>query len=140
MSFGKRLFMVLALWAFGLAGVVPQVLAHPDVRLKDANGNNVTNGVPYSPRMTCGTTSCHQSIADSYGIGNIYEGNVTANATKYHYYNVDHSYSYNVPYPVHGVTAGYHFQQGRNHDWGDDQRNFYGVPSFTSSGGMWGKY
>ena len=141
MGFHRRFILCLAL-AVGMGVLQGAALCavHPDVRLKAADGSDVTDGVPYSPKQTCGLTSCHASIAQAYGIGNIYEGNVTANATKEHYYSGLHSYTDKVPYPVHGVTAGYHFQQGRNLDWGDVQREFYGLPSFTSSGGMYGKY
>ena len=45
-----------------------------------------------------------------------------------------------IPYPKHGVSAGYHFQQGRNISWSDPQRSFYSLPGFTSSPGMFGKY
>ena len=137
---GKRLLTILAITAFALAGVVQSALAHVDVHLKDASGANVTNGVPYSPKVTCGTTSCHASIAASYGIGNIYEANAT-NATKDHGPgSPSYSSPYNVPYPQHGVSAGYHFMQGRNIPWGDDQRDYYGLPDFTSAAGMMGKY
>jgi hypothetical protein len=98
-----------------------------DVPLRSAAGAIITGGtsVPYSPKATCGI--CHD-----------YESSF-ANATKEHeiYGNTQ---SYQVPYPQHGVSAGYHFQQGRNHDWGATQKHFYHLPEFTSSGGMWGKY
>ncbi|MBZ0155393.1 MAG: hypothetical protein K8I29_04155 [Alphaproteobacteria bacterium] len=48
------------------------------------------------------------------------------------------------PYPQHGVSAGYHFQQGRNVSWNSNnanaQRSFYKVQNFTSSTGMYGKF
>ena len=97
--------------------------------LKGANGVAVAlnSTTPYSPKQTCGV--CHE-----------YEGTIT-NITK------DHgpgTAAYTVKAPLSGVTAGYHFQQGRNVQWTSDnnnaQRAFYGVPKFTSSPGMVGKY
>jgi hypothetical protein len=95
------------------------------VILKDVNGADIAPGssTPYSPKKTCGV--CHN-----------YESDFTV-ATKDHGPGTT---QYQVPYPQHGVTAGYHFQQGRNLDWSDSRRHFYHVPDFTSSGGMYGKY
>jgi len=47
---------------------------------------------------------------------------------------------YAVPYPRHGISASYHFQQGRAAPWGSVQRNYYGLPDFTSSPGMFGGF
>lgn len=47
---------------------------------------------------------------------------------------------YAVPYALHGISAGYHFQQGRNTGWGNTQRAHYGLPGFTSSPGMFGNF
>jgi hypothetical protein len=107
------------------------------VILKDQFGTSVTGSVPYSPKTTCGTTSCHDQYGPLRGLNlsNIYESN-TATATKTH----DGVNYYDVPYPQQGVTAGYHFQQGRNVSWDATQKSFYGVPKFTSSPGMYGKY
>jgi len=99
------------------------------VTLKDAGGNVITSGsaTPYSPKQTCG--GCHN-----------YESNV-ATVTKDHGPGTG---QYQVKAPQHGVSAGYHFQQGRNIAWNSDndnaQRSYYGLPKFTSSPGMWGKY
>jgi hypothetical protein len=139
------------LWLFPIAmmvivlaiGYAPPGYAAPhteNIPLKDANGNNlaVGNTVPYSPKKTCATTDCHTNVA-LYGASTgtaLYE-NTTAYATKN---NGTGQPTYQVPYPKHGVTAGYHFQQGRNLDWGDAQRENFHQADFTSSGGMYGKY
>lgn len=109
------------------------------VVLMDAAGNFISGGTTsaYSPKTTCGTTGCHaQYILNRglSGLSNIYEGS-PAVATK-----TQSGASYDVSYPQHGVTAGYHFQQGRNVPWGSTQKSYYGLPAFTSSPGMYGKY
>lgn len=122
------LLFIMLLLVTGLAGYASQSDAAPHsgpITLKDADGNTVTGSTPYSPKQTCGTSACHNYESD------------TAVAVKNHGTGLD---TYEVPYPQHGVTAGYHFQQGRNLNWGDAQRTAYKVPDFTSSGGMWGKY
>ena len=96
-----------------------------DVTLMSAPGVTVVGSTPYSPKATCGTAACHN-----------YESNI-ALATKN---NGTGQPSYQVPYPQHGVTAGYHFQQGRNLDWDNAQREHFHQADFTSSGGMYGKY
>jgi hypothetical protein len=131
----------IALLALGLViGYAPPgYAAHPGgaVSLRDAAGNFLTAGtstVPYSPKKTCAVAGCHTSYVTSGGTA-VYE-NTTGYATK------DHGAggAYQVPYPQHGVTAGYHFQQGRNLDWSDAQREFFHQAAITSSGGMVGKY
>lgn len=99
-----------------------------DVPLLDASGNPVAAGVPYSPKQTCGATGCHD-----------YESAWTT-ATKTQFNRLGAKVSYDTPYPQHGVSAGYHFQQGRNIDWDDTQKTAYGQYDFTSSAGMFGKY
>lgn len=129
----RKQLSIAAIGAIGLLAFSSGAFAHPTVTLQDAGGNDILQGssVPYSPKQTCGSDNnasyCHRAAG--------YESDIT-NAVKT---DAD-SVSINVPYPQHGVTAGYHFQQGRNHDWGDVQRHFYHLPDFTSSGGMWGKY
>jgi len=111
-----------------LIGNAPPVYAAPhtsDITLMSAAGTTVSNGVPYSPKQTCGTAACHN-----------YESSV-ALATKN---NGSGQPTYQVPYPQHGVTAGYHFQQGRNLSWDNAQREYFHQADFTSSGGMYGKY
>jgi len=105
-----------------------------NVPLLDHSGNPVTGGskAAYSPKKTCG--GCHNYESD------------WATATKEQSMSITgtsmdaYSASYQVPYPQHGVTAGFHFQQGMNHDWTATQKHFYHVPDFTSSGAMYGKY
>lgn len=118
----------------------PAYTAHPDTPLLDAAGVPIAVGsnTPYSPKMTCNSPAigCH-TAADNmmkYGISNLYEDGIGFAA------KVQTGASYTVPYPLHGVTAGYHFQQGRSLSWGEHQKEYYHVPQFTSSGGMYGKY
>ena len=121
---------VVGLLAFSTAASA----AHPDVTMRNPGGGAIDGGttnMAYSPKKTCGYDdglgSCHGSA--------VYEDDIqTAVKT-----DVD-GVSTIVPYPAHGVTAGFHFQQGNNHDWSDVQRHFYHLPDFTSSGGMIGKY
>lgn len=146
---GSLIIFMIALMAIGLIGYASLGYgAHPanypnpyptnptlagtpigPIVLKSATGADITVGssTPYSPKQTCGV--CHE-----------YEGTVT-NITK------DHgpgTAAYTVKAPLSGVTAGYHFQQGRNVAWNSDnnnaQRTNYGLPKFTSSPGMYGKF
>ena len=120
----------------------PAFAAHPATPLLDATGAPIAAGsnTPYSPKQTCNSPAvgCHTaSTGDAmtkYGVSNIYEDGIGF-ALK-----VQTGASYTVPYPLHGVTAGYHFQQGRNLSWGEHQKEYYHVQEFTSSGGMYGKY
>ena len=103
------------------------------VVLKDAGGNAIAinSSTPYSPKQTCGMAAgaCHN-----------YESDV-ATVTKDHGPGTT---PYSVKAPQHGVSAGYHFQQGRNIEWNSNnnnaQRTYYGLAKFTSSPGMYGKY
>jgi hypothetical protein len=119
------LLALIVLLGFG-SSVYAAHTAGP-VTLKDATGTDIAAGsnTPYSPKQSCGTSGCHN-----------YESDITT-ATKDHGPGTT---SYLVPYPQHGVTAGYHFQQGRNLNWGDTQREYFHQADFTSSGGMYGKY
>jgi hypothetical protein len=104
---------------------------HPggDVELKDADGNTIVVGSPakpYSPKKTCG--SCHD-----------YESSPST-VTKQQTVGGVANPPYGVKVATHGASSGFHFQQGMNVPWGDAQRSFYKVPSFTSSPGMVGKY
>lgn len=141
------LFLIV-LVAIGLIGYVSVgYAAHPDVTLKDGSGTSVAGTTnPYSPKQTC--AGCHfydlsgnkAFVTTQTSDFSDYEKTV-AYATKDHGAgSPSYSSPYSVPYPLHGVSAGYHFQQGRNMNWGDTQRTFYGQASFTSSGGMYGKY
>jgi hypothetical protein len=120
------LFLIVLLLVAGFAGYASYAdAAHSagSVTLKDADGNTVSGTTPYSSKQTCGV--CHNYESDiDVAVKNHGTGKPT----------------YEVPYPKHGVTAGYHFQQGRNNTWGDAQRDFYHQADFTSAGGMWGKY
>lgn len=123
----RLLLLMIAAVAVGLMGASISYAVHTggSVTLKASDGTDIGVGsqTPYSPKQSCGV--CHNYESDA------------ALATKDHGAGTA---SYQVPYPRHGVTAGYHFQQGRNLDWGDRQREYYHVPNFTSSGGMYGKH
>ena len=106
--------------------------AHADhgggaVILKSANGTAILAGsnVPYSPKATCG--GCH-----------VYESDATL-VQKQQTVGSFVGAPYLVPVPTHGITTGFHFQQGLNVAWGDTQRSFYGQSGITSSPGMYGK-
>ena len=124
----KRVVLIL-LGAVSALGAPRSARAHPyNVYLRDASGNVITAGsqVPYSPKRTCGM--CHTYEADPVSVQKQQTVGGTANA------------AYLVTAPSHGTTAGFHFQQGMNVEWGQTQRTFYGMPGFTSSPGMIGKY
>ena len=132
---GSIILFMIALMAIGLIGYASLGYgAHSggDVVLKSAAGVNIVGGtsVPYSPKQTCGMAAgaCHNYESNPVDVQKQQTVGGTANA------------AYNVKVASHGVTAGYHFQQGLNVPWGQTQRDFYGVPSFTSSPGMVGKY
>jgi hypothetical protein len=129
---------LIAAGVIGLGAFAGQAqAAHPggDVPMLDKNGNALVapSTTGYSPKQTCSSTpqngllSCHN-----------YESDI-ANAAKSQFRRDGTEATYEVPYPQHGVSAGYHFQQGRSLDHGDTQRAFYGLPGFTSSLGMYGK-
>lgn len=110
------------------------------VTLTDANNAYIKTGtnIPYSPKLTCTPSpagTCHKGYATVFNLTSVYESDI-AFATKDHGPGTP---SYQVPYPKHGVTAGYH-QMGRNVGWGAVQRDFYKLFAFTSSPGMYGKY
>lgn len=137
MKKGSRLVPILLVFAaimlIGYATVGLAAHTGGIVTLKDAAGNAITGGasVPYSPKKTCASTEgCHVNSGVS-----AYESHATT-VTK----QQGSGTSYDVSVPGHGVTAGYHFQQGLNVPWGATQRTYYSLPSFTSSPGMAGKY
>ncbi|MBI4685653.1 MAG: hypothetical protein HY755_10695 [Nitrospirae bacterium] len=139
MKKGKFLVLFLLI-AAGIFWLVKNAHAtHDNVFLQAADGAYIRrySNVPYSPKMTCSTNGCHDPYAViMWGLAtpNVYESEV-GYATK-----DQGGVAYTVPYALHGVSAGYHFQQGRNISWGDAQKNYYNDPSFTSSGGMYGRY
>lgn len=125
----KRVILVIVLGAVGLLGLPGIANAHPfNIYLRDADGNPIAAGsnTPYSPKRTC--TPCHGYENDPIAVTKQQTVGGTAGAP------------YTVLAPSHGATAGFHFQQGLNLPWGDTQRSFYGLPAFTSSPGMVGKF
>lgn len=143
MSAGKK--MLAGAVALLISAVfAPSVYAHSDVTLLDVENNPVAGTTKaYSPKRTCGTTSCHIDGLGSRGYGitnNIYEDSAAFAIKDHGAGSPSYGNAYQVPYPQHGVSAGYHFQQGRNIAWSDPQRSFYSLPGFTSSPGMLGKY
>ncbi len=113
--------------------------------LRDANSNPIKVGssIPYSPKQTCGYggvngINCHVDMVKSFGLssGNIYESDVRS-ATHDHGAGTT---GYAVPYPLHGVSAAYHVQQGRNMPWGQVQREYYQKTAVDSSAGMSGLF
>lgn len=133
---------ILSLYVIAFAAIMligtHAFAAHPTVDgggnpisvvLKNASGGTIAPGTttPYSPKQTCGV--CHN-----------YESDPMTTVTKQQTVSGTANAAYNVPVPEHGVTAGYHFQQGMNLPWGNTQRSYYGLPSFTSSPGMYGKF
>lgn len=135
--------LLLLLLAIGLLVAAPHLA--DAATLKDADGINIVPGTstPYSPKQTCG--NCHIG-GRPYDKWTVLWNTLALTGTGRYEMDIDtaiksHSgETYAVPYPKHGVSAGYHFQQGRNVSWGDTQRNFYGLAAFTSSPGMYGKY
>lgn len=142
MKSARLLFLVLLILA-GLIDVVPDLAQA--ATLKDADGNNIAAGssTPYSPKQTCG--NCHIA-GQPYDKWTVLWKTLGLTGTGRYEMDIDRvtkshgGAEYDVPYPKHGISAGYHFQQGKNVAWGDTQRNFYGLPAFTSSPGMYGKY
>lgn len=129
---------------FLVLGLSPVMAAHfADVDMRDATGEKVTvSGKPYSPKMTCGApaSTCHVGPTGMVmSGGHNYESDI-ALSTKTQIRRDLSEATYQVPYPQHGVTAGYHFQQGKNIDWSATQKAYYGLPSFTSAPAMYGKY
>jgi hypothetical protein len=129
MRHGRRHGILAALGTAWLLAAPGAAAAHPyDVELLDADGNPVVAGsaTPYSPKQTCGR--CHVYESDATSISKQQTVGGVANP------------AYDVKVATHGASAGFHFQQGMNVAWGETQRSFYKVPSFTSSPGMVGKY
>jgi hypothetical protein len=126
----KRKLLFVGLGVAWLLGSPLVAAAHPvDVSLRDEDGNFIRVGdpaKPYSPKKTCG--QCHNYESGPATISKQQTVGGTANA------------AYDVKVATHGASAGYHFQQGMNVQWGQEERNFYKLPSFTSSPGMTGKF
>jgi hypothetical protein len=127
----KKMSIFMAVFSAVMLAGATAFAAHSGggVTLKDAAGADINPGssTPYSPKQTCGV--CHNYESDPVTV------------TKDHGPGTP---AYDVVAPQHGVSAGYHFQQGRNIGWNSDnnnaQRSFYGLAKFTSSPGMYGKY
>lgn len=145
MNAGKKTVLATAVLLLVSAVFTTGAYAHSSVTLLDVDSNVVAGTTKaYSPKRTCGTTGCHIDGLDQqlrYGItNNIYE-DTNAFAVKDHGPGYpSYGNGYEVPYAQHGVSAGYHFQQGRNIAWSNPQRSFYSLPGFTSSPGMFGKF
>ena len=137
---GRAVLFAIAAAAAIIVSMVPSSWAVPlnEMVLRDGQGVPIVPGsnTPYSPKQTCGIVGCHIDMVRSFGMtsGNIYESDV-ASATKDQGPGTS---PYEDPYPRHGVSAGYHFQTGRNVPWGDTQRNYYRDLAFTGSPGMFG--
>ncbi|MBI4516035.1 MAG: PKD domain-containing protein [Deltaproteobacteria bacterium] len=69
-------------------------------------------------------------------LGALYESD-PASASKDHGAG---SPAYAVPFARHGISAGYHFQQGRDAQSGEAPRNYFRLPGFASSHGMFGGF
>jgi len=125
-----KLFLIAAgvIGLAGYSGLANAVHTGGNVPLLKADGTAIVpaDTVGYSPKATCG--GCHNYESD------------WDTATKMQVDRAGNEKAYDVPYPQHGVTAAYHIQQGRNISWNNTQRSYYGLPNFTSSAGMYGKY
>src|SRR5208283_5820418 len=144
MKAGKRMLtLVIIALILGSFSFAHLVFGHDEVILRDANGVPVEGTQnAYSPRRTCGLNgSCHgDTVAYDYNINNIYEDQLGYALQD----NGPGTPAYNLPYPMHGVSAGFHSQMGRNISWNsnnnDAQRHFYQLPDFTSSPGSYGGF
>lgn len=128
--------------------------AHPDVFLKDKDGNPVSGPVPYSTKQTCG--GCHiencttptpenpkgycttqQATRDDYGIGlkqvQQHVGRILADGTVTFTTQTVSSYE-------HGVSVSKHVNLGRNEAYTSWMRQTWGQLFFTSSPGMFGRF
>ena len=120
-----------------LAGYTMAIAAHPDVTVKDAGGAAVTGKTPYSPKQTCGV--CHLYESTDTATVSKTQGRLNMNGN----FVVD---TYNVQSPAHGVSVGYHMQQGRNEGWTNADRTGGVIGSkleqhfFSSSPAMFGRY
>lgn len=113
-------------------GAIANVGDSLDILLKDSTGAAITaldNAKAYSPKQTCG--KCHQYENAGGILGtSISKSSVLDGVT----------HSYTVKGATSGVSSGYHFSQGLNETWSATERGYYGMPSFTSSPGMLGKF
>ncbi len=141
----KKLFLSIALCLpiLSLLSTQSKAIHDEDVVLRGYDNAPVSGSSnPYSPKNSCGLTSCHDTyvVLNFSYLQNIYESNF-ALATKTHVNKNGEIVSYEVPYPQHGISASYHVQMGRNDTWGDLQRQYYdGLEEFTSSSGHYGRY
>ncbi len=137
---------IVLLAAMALIGAPLTAMAHPPVSLLDANGGPVAAGstTPYSPKQTCSLAACHSNPdplisgpTHSYGGGtkmSVHTQGVIASDDKIYWQ------SYDVKSFDHGASVGRHSNQGRNEDYSNTFRTNYGLPFFTSSPGMFGKF
>lgn len=141
----KRRLLIAVLSAIMLlAGLSAALAVHPNVPLKDAAGNDIGNSTtPYSPKSTCARV-CHPAetglAADyqhNYGSGEKHtihtQGVLESDGNIYWQ-------SYDVKSFEHGASVGRHVNQGRNENYSNTFRSVYGLPWFTSSPGMAGKF
>ena len=153
----RGILLISAVFAAWLSSLASQTLAatepffvHEAVRLRNHNGTaaaGVGTNLPYSPKQTCGLANCHDSPSFFiYDIDNFYESHwALSQKTQWSRENGTGNrdgiaYTYEVPYPQHAVSAGYHFQQGRNVSWDAARMDFYNQYEFTSSSGMYGRF
>ena len=131
-----RTVYLSVLVALGVIALLPMG-AHSSP-LRDADGNFIKadSNTPFSMKKSCG--ECHDISRWTLSGGRYERPGATGRtflAEKTH-----SGETYSVPYPQHGVTLGFHFQMGRNVPWDKVQKDFYKLPEFTSSPGMYGKY
>lgn len=128
--------------------------AHPDVTVKNIQGNPVSGIEPYSPKQTCG--GCHiprcksptpdnpkgyctiqQQNKDDYGIGlkqvKQHVGRILADGTVTFITQTVNSFE-------HGVSVGKHMNMGRNEAYTAQMRTAWKQTFFTSSPGMFGRF
>lgn len=128
--------------------------AHPDVAVKNSQGNPVSGNEPYSPKQTCG--GCHipgcesptpqnpegycttqQQNKDDYGMGlkqvQQHVGRILADGTVAFTTQTVNSFE-------HGVSVGKHMNMGRNEAYTAQMRQTWKQAFFTSSPGMFGRF
>jgi hypothetical protein len=136
------LVLLAALVLFGAPMAAMAAHTGGDVKLKQANGADVTSTTPYSTKQSCGLTGlCHTEGTPAvgghdYGSGNKVvtktQGVMEANGQIYWQ-------AYTVKSYEHGISIGRHSNQGRNEEFTNAARKTVNDPFFTSSFGMFGK-
>jgi hypothetical protein len=145
MSSNKKRLLTVAFLSVALLIIASAAFAaHPPVNLLDVNGAPVTSTTPYSPKQTCSLAACHQSPdpavagpAHTYGEGtklSSHTQGVIAADNKIYWQTFD------VKAFEHGVSVGRHASQGRDEDFSNAFRANFGLPFFTGTPGMFGKY